>query len=66
MKLHKEFDYKFVQDVKFVNVKKFFRENGIKVGKNSIVQLGKTKDLEFDVNATFYNLKNDYGIVVYD
>ena len=66
MKLYKEFDYKFVQDAKFVNVKKFFRENGIKVGKNSIVQLGKIKDLEFDVNATFYNLKNDYGIVVYD
>ncbi len=66
MKLYKEFDYKFVQDVKFVNVRKFFRENGIKVGKNSIVQLGKMKDLEFDANSTFYNLKNDYGIVVYD
>ncbi len=66
MKLYKEFDYKFVEDVKFVNIRKFFRENGIKVGKNSIVQLGKMKDLEFDVNSTFYNLKNDYGIVVYD
>jgi len=66
MKLYKEFDYKFVQDVKFVNIRKFFRENGIKVGKNSIIQLGKMKDLEFDVNSTFYNLKNDYGIVVYD
>ena len=66
MKLYKEFDYKFVQDVKFVNIRKFFRENGIKVGKNSIVQLGKMKDLEFDANSTFYNLKNDYGIVVYD
>ena len=66
MKLYKEFDYKFVEDVKFVNIKKFFRENGIKVGKNSIVQLGRMKDLEFDVNSTFYNLKNDYGIVVYD
>ena len=66
MKLHKEFDYKFVEDVKFVNIKKFFRENGIKVTKNSIIQLGKMKDLEFDVNSTFYNLKNDYGIVVYE
>ena len=66
MKLYKEFDYKFVQDVKFVDIRKFFRENGIKVGKNSIVQLGKMKDLEIDVNSTFYNLKNDYGIVVYD
>ena len=66
MKLYKEFDYKFVQDVKFVNIKKFFRENGIKVGKNSLIQLGRMKDLEFDANSTFYNLKNDYGIVVYD
>ncbi len=66
MKLYKEFDYKFVQDVKFVDIRKFFRENGIKVGKNSIVQLAKMKDLEFDANSTFYNLKNDYGIVVYD
>jgi len=66
MKLYREFDYKFVEDVKFVNIKKFFRENGIKVGKNSLIQLGRMKDLEFDVNSTFYNLKNDYGIVVYD
>jgi hypothetical protein len=66
MKLHKEFEYKFVEDVKFVNIKKFFRENGIKVSKNSIVQLGKIKDLEFAPDSTFYNLKNDYGIVVYD
>lgn len=66
MKLYKEFDYKFVEDVKFVNIRKFFRENGIKVGKNSLIQLGKMKDLEFDSNSTFYNLKNDYGIVVYD
>ncbi|MEA2073914.1 MAG: hypothetical protein U9O86_10045 [Campylobacterota bacterium] len=66
MKLHKEFEYKFVEDVKFVNIKKFFRENGIKVTKNSLVQLGKMKDLEFSVDSTFYRLKDDYGIVVYD
>ncbi len=66
MKLYKEFDYKFVEDVKFVNIKKFFRENGIIVSKNSIIQLGKIKDLEFDVTSTFYNLKNDYGIMVYN
>jgi hypothetical protein len=66
MKLYSEFEYKFVEDVKFVNIKKFFRENGIKVTKNSLVQLGKLKDLELDANATFYNLKNDYAIVVYD
>jgi len=66
MKMYKEFEYKFVEDIKFVNIRKFFRENGIKVSKNSIVQLGKMKDLEIDANSTFYNLKNDYGIVVYE
>ena len=66
MKLYKEFEYKFVADVKFVNLRKFFRENGIKVGRNSLVQLGKIKDLELSVDATFYRLKDDYAIVVYD
>jgi len=66
MKLYKEFEYKFVEDIKFVNIKKFFRENGIKVSKNSIIQLGKMKDLEISADSTFYNLKNDYGIVVYN
>jgi len=66
MKLYKEFEYKFVEDVKFVNIKKFFRENGIKVSKNSLIQLGKLKDLEFDANSTFYRLKDDYAIVVYE
>jgi len=66
MKLHKEFEYKFVEDVKFVNIKKFFRENGITVTKNSLVQLGKLKDLELSVDSTFYRLKDDYAVVVYD
>ncbi len=66
MRLHKEFEYKFVEDVKFVNIKKFFRENGIKVGKNSLIQLGKLKDLELSVDATFYRLKDDYAVVVYE
>lgn len=66
MKLHREFEYKFVEDVKFVNIKKFFREHGIKVSKNSIVQLAKIKDLDLVGSSSFYNLKNDYGIVVYD
>ncbi len=65
MKLYKEFEYKYVEDIKFVNIRKFFRENGIRVSKNSIIQLGRIKDLEIDANSTFYNLKNDYGIVVY-
>jgi len=66
MKLHREFEYKFVADVKFVNIRKFFRENGIQVSRNSIIQLGKIKDLEITADSIFYNLKNDYGIVVYD
>jgi hypothetical protein len=66
MRLHKEFEYKFVEDIKFVNIKKFFKENGIKVSKDSIVQLGKLKDLEITPDCSFYNLKNDYGIVVYN
>jgi len=66
MSMFKEFEYKYVEDVKFVNIKKFFRENGIKVGKNSLVQLGKFKDLDITPNSTFYNLKNDYAIVVYE
>jgi len=66
MRLNKEFEYKFVEDIKFVNIRKFFRENGIKVTKNSLVQLGKIKDLEITTNSTFYNLKNDYGIIVYE
>lgn len=66
MKLHKEFEYKFVEDVKFVNIKKFFRENGIKVTRNSLVQLGKMKDLEISVDSTFYRLKDDYAVVVYE
>ncbi|MDF1883418.1 hypothetical protein JHD49_05630 [Sulfurimonas sp. SAG-AH-194-C21] len=66
MKLHSEFEYKFVEDVKFVNIKKFFRENGIQVTKNSLVQLGKLRDLELSADSTFYRLKDDYGVVVYD
>ncbi len=66
MKLYNEFEYKFVEDVKFVNIRKFFKENGIIVSKNSIVQLARIKDLELIADSTFYNLKNDYGIVVYN
>ena len=66
MKLYNEFEYKFVQDIKFVNIKKFFTQNGIVVKKNSLIQLGRIKDLDIGANSTFYNLKNDYGIVVYE
>ncbi len=65
MRLHKEFEYKYVEDVKFVNIRKFFTENGIKVPNNAIVHLGRLKELEITDGCTFYNLKNDYGIVIY-
>ncbi len=66
MKLFREFEYKFVEDVKFVNIKKFFRENGIVIPKNSIVHLGKIKDLDLITSSAFYRLKDDYGITVYN
>ncbi len=65
MRLHKEFEYKFVEDIKFVNIKKFFKENGIFVPKNALLQLGKLKDIEITPDATFYRLKDDYAVVVY-
>ena len=66
MKLHAMFEYKFVEDVKFVNIRRFFTEYGIEAKKNSIVQLGKIKDLEITADATFYNLQDGYGLVVYN
>lgn len=66
MRLYKEFEYKFVEDVKFVNLRKFFRENGIVLPKNSLVHLGKLKDLEITPDATYYRLKDDYAVVVYE
>ena len=66
MKLYREFEYKYVQDIKFVNIRKFFRDNGIKVSKNSLIHLGKISDLDLSNSSAFYNLKNDYGIVVYE
>ncbi len=65
MRLYKEFEYKYVQDIKFVNIRKFFIEYGIRVDKDSLLHLGRIKDLEITSNSTFYNLKDDYGLVVY-
>ena len=65
MRLHKAFEYKYVEGVKFVNIQKFFTQNGIKVPNGAIVHLGRLKDLEISEDATFYNLENDYGIVIY-
>jgi hypothetical protein len=51
MKLHYEFEYKFVEDVKFVNIKKFFRQNGIKVAK--IFYCATSKNKRFGNNNGF-------------
>lgn len=66
MKLYREFEYKFVADIKFVNIKKFFMEFGISVKKNSLLHLGHVRDLEITANSTFYHLRDDYGLVIYD
>jgi len=66
MRLYKEFEYKYVEDIKFVNIRKFFMQNGIKVKNGSIVHLGRIKDLDITEDSTFYRLKNDYGIVIYE
>jgi hypothetical protein len=66
MRLHKMFEYKYVQDVKFVNIKKFFKEYGVVVPKDAFMHLGRLKDLEITTNSTFYNLQDDYGLVVYN
>ncbi|MBD3823150.1 MAG: hypothetical protein IE916_01395 [Epsilonproteobacteria bacterium] len=65
MKLYREFEYKYVEDIKFVNIKRFFTEHGIKVSKNSIAHMGKIKELEITADSIFYRLKDDYAIVVY-
>jgi hypothetical protein len=66
MRLYSKFEYKFVDNIKFVNVKKFFVEHGIYVKKNSLIQLAKLKDLEITADSRFYRIDDDYGVVVYD
>ncbi len=66
MRLYNKFEYKFVDNIKFVNVKKFFLEHGIYVKKNSLIQLGKLKDLEITADSRFYRIDDAYGVVVYD
>ena len=65
MSLYKAFEYKYICGIKFVNIKKFFIENGIEVDKDSLIHLGKIKNLDINENSRFYNIDNNYGIVVY-
>lgn len=66
MKLFNKFEYIYVQNIKFVNIRKFLKEFNIQVGKDSLLHLGRIKDLEITANSEFYNLNNDYGLVVYN
>lgn len=66
MRMYNKFEYKYVQDIKFVNIKRFFSEYGIKHTKHSLFQLAKMKDLEITIESRLYRLPDDYGIIVYD
>lgn len=66
MRLYNQFEYKFVNDIKFVNLKRFFLENGIKIDKSSYVHLARLNDLIITVDSRFYRIDDNYGVVVYD
>lgn len=66
MRLHHQFEYKFVNDIKFVNLKRFFVENGIKIGKSSYIHLARLDDLIITPDSRFYRIDEHYGVVVYD
>ncbi|MDF1882036.1 hypothetical protein JHD50_12125 [Sulfurimonas sp. MAG313] len=64
MKLYNHFEYKYVEDVKFVNIKRFFKEHGIDVKKNDILQLGKINKLDIGESSTFHLINQDYALVI--
>jgi hypothetical protein len=66
MRLYNQFEYKFVNDIKFVNLKRFFLENGIRVDKSSYVHLSRLNDLIITPDSRFYRIDDNYGVVVYD
>jgi hypothetical protein len=66
MRLYNQFEYKFVNDIKFVNLKRFFLENGIKINKSSYVHLARLNDLIITADSRFYRFDDNYGVVVYD
>ncbi len=66
MKLHSSFEYKFINDIKFVNMKRFFLEHNIRIKKDSMIRLGKLDSLPIFPNSTFYRIDENYGVVVYD
>lgn len=66
MRLYNQFEYKFVNEIKFVNLKRFFLENGIKIGKKSYVHLARLDELIITADSRFYRIDDNYGVVVYD
>lgn len=66
MKLYKHFEYKFVEDIKFVNIKRFLSEHGIKIRKNDIFQLGRMNKLDITEDCIFHRITDDYGLVIYN
>lgn len=66
MRLYNQFEYKYVNDIKFVNLKRFFTENGIKLTRNSYARLGRLDDLIITADSRFYRIDDYYGVVVYD
>lgn len=66
MRLHSRFEYKFVNGIKFVNLKRFFVENGIRLNKGSYVHLASLDDLIITADCRFYRIDDHYGVVVYD
>ena len=60
MRLHHQFEYKFVNDIKFVNLKRFFVENGIKIGKKSYVHMARLDELIIIAVSRFYRIDDNY------
>lgn len=66
MRLYNQFEYKFVNDIKFVNLKRFFLENGIKIDKKSYIHLARLDELIITPDSRFYRIDDNYGVVVYE
>lgn len=66
MRLHSQFEYKYVNDIKFVNMKRFFLEHNIKVAKESIIRIGRLEALPILPQSTFYRIDDNHGVVVYE
>lgn len=66
MRLYNNFEYRYIDGIKFVNLKRFFSEHNIKISQNSTINLGRLDDIIITPNSRFYAIDSDYGVVVYD